>query len=304
MHNLTLDLDGHDRGLASPILPQSCATDASPHQYTMPDGPPRQTAAFFRLPVELRNAIYRLLVVAPLSEATNSRLYRPLCVDHVVFNLGYFKRDSLLPLLRTCHQIHVEASSVLYGENVFVFHFSSIADAPLPFFSLLPSRYLRLMKKAYLFTEYFLPWPMQPSNQLDLDLGNIDEVDRHRSLERRRTILKIELEGSKMVARKALPARSGFSVNFHDTIEMAAPDMHGRLQNARLKANKDEWWSTSHQLWKMVMIESADSTCRQEFRRVVWTDKSSSSGRSEGEVAPHQTTPSLTATVLYESPLR
>ncbi|KAI4117793.1 MAG: hypothetical protein LQ345_002052 [Seirophora villosa] len=302
MHDPTLD--GHDAGLASPILPQFCATDASPHQHTTPDGPPSQTAAFFRLPVELRNAIYRLLVLAPLSETTTSRLYRPRCVDHVVFNVGYFKRDGLLPLLRTCHQIHTEASSVLYSENLFVFHFSSIAHAPLPFFASLPTRYLRLMKKAYLFTEYFLPWPMQPSSQLDLDPATVDEVDRLRSLERRRTILNIELEGSKMVARKALPASTGFSVNFHETIEMAAPDMQSRLQNARLEADKGSWWSTSHQLWKMVMIESADSTCRQEFRRVVWSDTSSSSARSEGEVAPHKTALSLTATVLHESPPR
>lgn len=280
---------------------QPCAIDASPNLYIMSDRPPTQTAPFFRLPIELRNAIYRLLVVSPLSDAADRQWYRPLCVDHVIFNVGYFRRDSVLPLLRTCHQIHTEATRILYGENAFVFHYSSIANAPLPFFSLLPSQYLRLMRKAYLFTEYILPWPMQPSNQLDLDFGNVDELDRQHSLERKNTILKIELEGSKMVARKALPAGSGFVVNSHDTTTMAAPGLHGKLHNPRAKAGSEQWWSASCQLWKMVPIASADSTCRQEFRRVVWTDTSDSSGQAEGDVAQRKRAPSLTATGLYES---
>lgn len=258
-------------GLDSPVLPRFSTIDTLLHEPVASDQTKPQNAAFFKLPIELRNAIYRQIVISPLSRATNCRIHRPVYVDDAVFRIGYFKRDSVLPLLQTCHQMHVEASNILYGENVFIFHASSLANNPLPFFDRLPATYLRRLRRAYLLTEYFLPWPLQPSYHLDLVPGNVDEVDGNRSLERRDAILKIELEGSKMVARRALPPKSGFIVNFHDTTDMPATGTQDQLQRNLKAGDGDEWWSSSCQLWKMILIGSADSTCQQEFRRVVWT---------------------------------
>ncbi|KAI4143279.1 MAG: hypothetical protein L6R39_004638 [Caloplaca ligustica] len=263
--------EDNEWGLDSPRLPQSTAMDTLQAQAIRTNALPSQDAAFFKLPLELRNAIYRLLAISPLSRATDCLLYRPICADDAVFSIGYFKRDTVVPLLQTCRQIHSEASSILYGENVFVFHVSNLASGTVSLFELLPEEYLRLMRRAYLLTEYFLPWSLQPSDQLDLTTGGIDEADENRMLVRRDMILKIELEGSKMVARKALPARSGFAVNVHDTISLPTKSTHGRLWQSQAKASDEEWGSSSLQLWKMVPIELADSTYRQEFRRATWT---------------------------------
>ncbi|KAL8895172.1 MAG: hypothetical protein Q9207_008276 [Kuettlingeria erythrocarpa] len=229
--------------------------------------PPRsQDAAFFKLPIELRNAIYRLIVISPLSRAANCRLYSSMCVDEAVFNAGYFKRGTVVPLLQTCHQMHVEASSVLYSENLFLFQFSSLASSPLLFFDLLPAKYLRLMRKAFLLTRYFLPWPLQPSYYTD---RGVDEMDDDRSFKRRAAILKIEQEGSKMVARRALSPNSGFVINFHDTVDMPSKRTCSQFQRGLQEDDDDEGWNSSAQLWKLVVTELPDSLCRQEFCRVV-----------------------------------
>ncbi|KAL8760595.1 MAG: hypothetical protein Q9184_003227 [Pyrenodesmia sp. 2 TL-2023] len=254
--------------LESPSTQHSFKVDASQAGYTRTDPTRSQDAAFFKLPIELRNAIYRLIVISPLSRATNWPLYRPTCVDDAIFKTGHFKKNAVVPLLQTCHQIHVEASSILYGENVFLFQYSSLANSPLPFFDLLPGKYLRHMKKAYLLTKYYVPWPLQPTYYSDL---GVDAREEDVSFKRRDTILKIEQEGSKMVARRALSPKSGFVVNFHDTVDIPTKRTYGQLPRGLNDVEDDEGWTSSSQLWTLVLIRLPDATYRQEFRRMVWS---------------------------------
>ncbi|KAL8924198.1 MAG: hypothetical protein Q9208_004162 [Pyrenodesmia sp. 3 TL-2023] len=252
--------------LESPPVRHSSEVEASQPAYTRTHSTRSQDAAFFQLPLELRNAIYRLIVISPLSRATNCQLHRPICVDDAIFNIGHFKGGAVVPLLQTCHQIHDEATIILYGENIFLFQCSSLANTPLRFFDLLPGRYLRHMRKAYLLTKYFLPWPLQASYYSDL---GVDAIEEDISFNRRDTILKIELEGSKMVARRALSPNSGFVVNFHDTVDVPTKRTYNQLQRGP-QGGDDQGWTSSSQLWTLVLVQLRDATYRQEFRRVVW----------------------------------
>jgi hypothetical protein len=67
---------------------------------TTSNGQTAASTAFLHLPPELRNMIYRLLVCddCTLARGSNAALHPAI--------------------LRTCHQIHTEARSILYGENV------------------------------------------------------------------------------------------------------------------------------------------------------------------------------------------
>ncbi|KAI9692096.1 MAG: hypothetical protein M1820_009531 [Bogoriella megaspora] len=92
-----------------------------------PDSPENSGTIPFRfldLPMELRIAVYKLLLKSR-SQPLHFRM--PLTSsafdgDIDLFNLRYERAPSEtinVELLRTCRQIHMEATSVLYGDNVF-----------------------------------------------------------------------------------------------------------------------------------------------------------------------------------------
>ncbi|KAL2039644.1 hypothetical protein N7G274_007503 [Stereocaulon virgatum] len=79
---------------------------------------------FIDLPPEMRNIVYKLLFVSrhPDNAITPDPVGSRKSNGPFVWRIG--APDSL-PLLRTCRQIHDEASSILYGKNIFLF-----SDAP------------------------------------------------------------------------------------------------------------------------------------------------------------------------------
>ena len=78
------------------------------------------TFPFFRLPPEVRNMVYGLL----FETAHKDKFVTPdPAGSRRQNNLGQrtLNLSDSLPLLRTCHVVHREATAVLYGENVFRF---------------------------------------------------------------------------------------------------------------------------------------------------------------------------------------
>lgn len=234
---------------------------------------PAPQSSFFRLPIELRNTIYRFIVVSPLSQSLRASLCRPICVDQTMFRIGYFQRDTVLPLLLTCRQIHLEASSILYAENVFVFHVSTLGQLPIPFFNVSPS-YLRCVRRAYLRTEIFLTpplAPLEPSSPLRaLQDRAVQSVADHTRCESEHCH-SIEIECSNIAASQAVPAESGILVDLEGTIDLPAADWPWKLQRDPGLLYQDEWWSSSCQLWKMMLSEHDEINVRQVFRRITWT---------------------------------
>ncbi|MCJ1454614.1 hypothetical protein MMC28_004967 [Mycoblastus sanguinarius] len=76
---------------------------------------------FFRLPSEIRSIVYGILFTSPHEEKLitpdpeGSRQRNGVNKRGVCMNGG-------LPLLRTCQQVHEEATAVLYGQNMFHFN--------------------------------------------------------------------------------------------------------------------------------------------------------------------------------------
>lgn len=78
--------------------------------------PVERKKGFLDLPAELRNKIYR-----HLSRGPHPYHLHPLVGTT---NLRPLSRVSGITLLSTCKQVHDEASSILYGENGFLFDIS------------------------------------------------------------------------------------------------------------------------------------------------------------------------------------
>lgn len=88
------------------LMPANPITAASIDETSDPDQHPADTATgFMKLPAELRDRIYRLLMVGK----------KPVDFD----SPSDFNRSAAL--LRTCKTIHEEATEVLYGQNSFHF---------------------------------------------------------------------------------------------------------------------------------------------------------------------------------------
>ena len=80
------------------------------------------------LPTEIRRKIFRYLALSQLSEHSlkTGLLPRPLLCEGRGITVGNFKRDEIIPLLLICRTLHDDAATILYGENVFVFHISGL----------------------------------------------------------------------------------------------------------------------------------------------------------------------------------
>ena len=81
--------------------------------------------SFLDLPAELRNHIYRILLVSRLIPALRKLCVRNHCSDYALPTLPIHPA-----LLATCRQIHEEATPLLYGENTFTAHASLLTTMP------------------------------------------------------------------------------------------------------------------------------------------------------------------------------
>ncbi|KAK5124486.1 hypothetical protein LTR85_001703 [Meristemomyces frigidus] len=92
-------------------LPDKSNTAA--HSETVMEGRTEQTCSFFRLPAELRNQIYRELLLFNRTCDINGP-YGPLA-EHTKHPKGCW-----LSIITTCRQAHAEGNGILYGDNEFV----------------------------------------------------------------------------------------------------------------------------------------------------------------------------------------
>ncbi|KAI9775670.1 MAG: hypothetical protein M1835_005730 [Candelina submexicana] len=89
---------------------------------------PQTAFPFLRIPPELRNEIYRLLLISPLRDDEIGLFIDP--------GSGTYRWGSYTAILRTNHQVFTESSGIFYGENIFTVHGSDdslwFADEGLP----------------------------------------------------------------------------------------------------------------------------------------------------------------------------
>lgn len=87
----------------------------------------RHSSLLLALPAELRNSIYRFILLQPSD------------IPHALFFLDNTSPDTssnarwphiCTKILRTCKQINAEATPILYGENIFLAHSALLATLP------------------------------------------------------------------------------------------------------------------------------------------------------------------------------
>lgn len=220
-----------------------------------------QPCHIFRLPVELRNNIYRCIVISRLDCCSHPHLWRPLGVDGGISRIGYFDRDTVIPLLLTSRQNHDEAASVLYGENTFTFHISGLAEGPISFLRWLAPRYVRLLRRVYIRTGYRVEsYGFRPEHIFG-DREYIEPSD-----EAIQAKAAHDLAVSVTLMKQAWPAKYKVVINKLATVSYPIDETAVFFR----KPSADEWPASSFYLWKMFVTETEAETPKIEFRRVQW----------------------------------
>lgn len=238
----------------------------SPHDLEHASTSPTASCPLLDLPLELRNKIYRYLVISHIDCKSHPRLWRPLSVDGGRWRIGYFPRHTVIPLLLVCRKIHDEAAAVLYGENTFAFHISGLADGPIAFLEWLSPVYVRLLRRVYVRTGYDVD-TYGFRNRFDghgvgEDGGKAVEL----TAEQKRIREVCGLALSVRLMKQAWPVGYGVVVN-RDEVAIYQETVDWEVGRKR-KVN--EWPVGGYHLWKMFVRKDEKEEVRREFKRIEW----------------------------------
>ena len=216
--------------------------------------------SFTRLPIELRNKVYRYFLISRLDYGSRTHIWRPMAADDGVFKIGFFKKGAVLPILLANRQIHAEAAAVLYGENVFLFHISGFAEGPLAFLDRLSPQYVHLLRRVYIRTGYHV---RNPPDRYGTHVAPPGEGAVAQSRE--------DLAVSVALVRQAWPLKyKNIHVDSHSVGPHAEPGMRDQFRQFRGLDRFGEWMASSWYLWQMVTIETGAEEPRKEFRCIDW----------------------------------
>ena len=233
-----------------------------------------------KLPLEVRRTIYRYIAVSRLDCHSHPRLWRPLGVDGSIHRIGYFDRDTVIPLMQTSHQIHDEVASVLYGENTFSFHISGLAEGPIRFFEWCPPRYIRLLRKVYIRTGYNVDTYGFRSQSRFMENSPIEQ----QSPAQKQIRTARDLAMSVKLMKQAWPAKYKVLINSRATVAYPADELLEILR----QQSAINWPASGFHLWKMFVTEVDADLPRIEFKRIEWGGPTVKNLRPDGtrEVIP------------------
>ena len=231
---------------------------------------PTASCPLLDLPLELRNKIYRYFVISHLDCKSHPRLWRPLSVDGGRWRIGYFPRDTVIPLLLVCRQMHDEAAAVLYGENTFAFHISGLADGPIAFLEWLSPVYVRLLRRVYVRTGYDVD-TYGFRDRFEIRAGGdggaanvVKEVGSRVEQKRMREVCGLAM--SVRLLKQAWPVGYGVVVN-RDEVAVYKETVDWEVGRKR---RVNEWPVGGYHLWKMFVREDENGDMRREFKRIEW----------------------------------
>ena len=248
---------------------------------------------FLTVSLEIRRQIYQNLLVSQLSQNLRQSLYRPLGIDDDVFRIGYFQRDTVIPLLLVNHQVHDEAVEVLYHENVFAFYVSGLHSGSLAFLEKLPMKYLELLRQVYVRTGFgaLTSQPVVGSENAVSYEGFtvlsrrrcpcvLDQFKSYKPFQSSSGIekdLALDLltswtQQSAFLLQEALPWHFDATVNSEDTIKMQAEcdtcDWKKETSSYFPRLPAVDFFFTP--FWKLVWVAADGESPHQEFRRIQW----------------------------------
>ena len=233
---------------------------------------PTTTCPLLDLPLELRNKIYRYIVISHLDCESHPRLWRPVSVDGDRWRIGYFPRDTVIPLLLVCRQIHDEAAAVLYGENTFAFHISGLAEGPIAFLEWLSPVYVRLLRRVYVRTGYDVDtYGFRDRFDVRNGGGGGDDVNGGRrevglTAEQKRMREVCGLALSVRLLKQAWPLGYGLVVN-RDEVAFYRETVDWQVGR---KKRVNDWPVGGYFLWKMFVKDGENGEVRREFKRIEW----------------------------------
>jgi len=215
---------------------------------------------FLRLPLEVRTKVYRCILVSTLHYGPRNDLWRPIAADNAVFKIGLFEKDAVLPLLLLNRQVHAEATVVLYGENTFIFRVSGFADGPLGFLDRLPPRYVRLLRRIYIRTGYYVCNP--PDRHAKYSAPTVREAIVQSGQD-----LAISIE----LVRRSWPMKYKKVFIDRDSATLCAESrIRERIKQLRGFNGFEEWLASAWYLWEMNATETDAEEPRKEFRCIDW----------------------------------
>ena len=233
----------------------------------------RGSCPFFNLPIEIRKAIYRYIAISRLDFHSHPRLWRPLGVDGGIHRIGYFDRDTVIPLLLTSHRIHDEVATVLYGENTFAFHISGLAEGPIWFLEWLAPRYIRLLRKVYIRTGYHVD---------TYGFREDPPAMSHRSFEPTSEAAQVkaarDLAVSTALMKQAWPKKYQVTINQRAKVAYPADEEASVLCSHSVTG----WPASSYHLWRLFVTDPDAILPRLEFKRIEWGNPSVKNLRGDG----------------------
>lgn len=227
----------------------------------------QQPPAILRLSLELRLNIYRYILISDLKYDRRTALWRSIGADEKIFKIGYFTRDSIIPLLLVNRQIHEEAATVLYGENTFVCQVSGFSDQPLAFLNRLPRKYLDLLRRFYVRTGYHLEGKVDRNYYASGKYADQSAVAKD-------YIRRRDIAISAQLLTTAISSRCPIIVNTKSVIRCLSREyVVENIEELWGYDHAHEWSYSSWHVWKLVLTESNEGDIddgRFEFRRLAW----------------------------------
>ena len=234
---------------------------------SLADRKPTSLSPFMRLPTEIGVQIFHHLAISTRNadNALCPALLRPVAADGHVFQIGYFKKDTILSLMLVCRKFCEEVAIVLYRENVFVFHISGLFERPLSFLERLPPRYVKLMTKVYIRTghvaaDYKLPLSIPAA---------IAEDDPKIPKEEKNLALRREIAISAALVRQAWPAGFPVAIDTHNFETFEVPDDLLYIPETRWTMSS-RWPTIVGHFWKMTVVQAPSGEMVKTFRRMEW----------------------------------
>ena len=215
------------------------------------------------LPRELRNSIFRQFTISDLDCTVCPATWRPVGVDGHIYRIGYFRRDTVIPLMLVCSRFHEEVTALLYGENTFAFHISGLSNGPVAFIDQLPERYVQSMTKVYIRTGY---------KAADQGLSySIPAENADSSLSAEKTLIdeRREVAISTALVKEAWPARFNATIDVDKCEAQEVFDGPVIIKDSR-RICQGLWPYTVGHIWKMIVERSASGESVKTFRRIIW----------------------------------
>ncbi|KAL8790410.1 MAG: hypothetical protein Q9195_006366 [Heterodermia aff. obscurata] len=222
----------------------------------------RLSTNFMSLPRELRNDIFRYFAISRL-DAGCPAIFRPVGIDDHMYRIGYFEKDTVIPLLLVCRKFHEEVAAVLYGENTFAFHISGLSEGPVAFLERLSPRYFQLLTKVYIRTGHMAA-DRGLSYSVPAETSESTGAQEKRLIDQRR-----QLAISTMLVKEAWPARYGVQVDSANCETCEIADSPVTIRDSRRIGN-GSWPHTVGHLWKMTIDDLASGETVRSCRRIKW----------------------------------